>query len=290
MIYKNKEEDKSLIYESFDNFYGLMEVLDGRQNNPVMENSHASEVSRSDSWAGTKTFQEARDLFIYGDEKHYQILLEEMKKTNKKLSSFFSSVGNQSIPKVQVEGFVPHVPNALQNLPNAMITREIQSKKRKILKILYFDSANCGTEGESLSKAGIALLNVINALERQGISVALYLSFFSAHKGDEDTYAQLRLKNYEERLNLKKISFPLANPAMFRRIGFKWLETVPNLTETGYSCGYGRAKPPDYFIDNYPNAFDTINTYYIDAVTIEEKFEFDVEKIFDDIKERCMKI
>ena len=77
---------------------------------------------------------------------------------------------------------------------------------------------------------------------------------------------------------------------MFRRIGFKWLETVPNLTETGYSFGYGQAKPPDYFIDNYPNVFDTINTYYTDAVTIEEQFKFDVEKIFDDIKERCMKI
>ena len=169
-----------------------------------------------------------------------------------------------------------------------MITREIQRKQRKTIKIIYCDSANCSTEGQTLIKAGISLLNVINALEKQGITVSLYISFFSSTGDKQDAFSLLRLKNYGEKLSLKKLSFPLANPAMFRRIGFKWVETSQELTDTSYDFGYGRSKSIGYFIENYPSIFPQDGIYYIDIDSI-KNFDFNVEKIYNDINERCVK-
>ena len=49
------------------------------------------------------------------------------------------------------------------------------------------------------------------------------------------------VKSYAEHLDLQKLTFPVAHPSMFRRFGFKWLETVPTLTESRFSMGYGRS-------------------------------------------------
>ena len=39
------------------------------------------------------------------------------------------------------------------------------------------------------------------------------------------------MKDYREHLDLQKLCFPVAHPSMFRRLGFKWLETVEGLKE-----------------------------------------------------------
>ena len=59
-------------------------------------------------------------------------------------------------------------------------------------------------------------------------------------EGGELAIGTVQIKNYGERYSFQKVSFPLVHPSMFRRIGFKWLETVPGITDSGFSFGYGR--------------------------------------------------
>ena len=52
-------------------------------------------------------------------------------------------------------------------------------------------------------------------------------------------FCTVDVKNWREPLDLKRVTFPLCNASWERRIGFKYLETLPNLTDYGYSFGYG---------------------------------------------------
>lgn len=286
--FQSEDKETTLIYEVFDSITDLLEETDLRQVNPIFHNREltSQEAGRAD-WFGTDTYQAARELLNYGDQYYYEKLIEENKKIEKKIQSFFSNISNQSIIVNQPVGFVPHIPNAIQNLPNSMIDRVMQPKKRKTITIIYNDAINGGTNHEVIVQAGICLLNVINALEKQGVTVRIYGTFFSSVCGSEAVWGMLRLKDYNERLSLKKLAFPLVNPAMFRRIGFKWMETQPAITEKRFSNGYGSAKDVNYFIENYPSAFPVDGTYYTDAKIIEKEYDYSVEKLFEDIKERC---
>ena len=286
--FKSEDKQTTLIYEVFDSIADLLEETDSRQINSIFnERDLKSQEVGSANWFGTDTYQAAKELLNYGDQYYYEKLIEENKKIEKKIQSFFSNISNQSVVINQPVGFVPHIPNAIQNLPNSMIDRVMQPKKRKTITIIYNDAINGGTDHKVIVQAGICLLNVINALEKQGITVRIYGTFFSSVCDSEATWGMLKLKDYNERLSLKKLAFPLVNPAMFRRIGFRWMETQPIVTEKGFRNGYGHAEDVNYFIRNYPLAFPLDNTYYTDAKIIQKEYDYSVEKLFEDIKERC---
>ena len=91
------------------------------------------------------------------------------------------------------------------------------------------------------------------------------------------TFATVKVKDYREHMDLQKLCFPLAHPSMFRRFGFKWLETVPGLTEVGWSFGYGRT------VKNYKKFkkhFMKENEFLID-LNLTKKYNYNPEKIIE---------
>ena len=53
----------------------------------------------------------------------------------------------------------------------------------------------------------------------------------------------VKLKDYRQPLNISKIAYPMAHVSMFRRHGFRWLETTPFIDSKDkaryWSSGYG---------------------------------------------------
>ena len=120
-----------------------------------------------------------------------------------------------------------------------MINQHKEPQKVKVVSLVYAPDANCGTSADTFIKAGIVVLNIVNRLEMNGIRVNLKIAAYDA-SGRRDSYAgcYITIKDYREQLDLKKIAFPIAHPSMLRRLGFKWIETFPDL-KGGYSGGYG---------------------------------------------------
>ena len=50
----------------------------------------------------------------------------------------------------------------------------------------------------------------------------------------------MQIKNWRQPSNPLKISYPLVHPSFFRRHGFRWLETAPELTDRAFIGTYGR--------------------------------------------------
>lgn len=261
----------NFIYEEFDNINYLLSTLENRKNNFIMRNEHASEISDYD-FTKTNSYEEATTMLRTGYKEVLPQVQSLIKKNNLINYSNFNLRRKQQNMYV---GFIPNVPNVLQNKPDSMINIISSYQKKKIKNIIYAIGANTGTSANTFIKAGVALVSAINILELSGISTRLLVAFMASKKYDELVSPTLKIKNYGERFNIEKICFPLVHPSMCRRIGFKWLETCLHLTEEGFSCGYGSTPGLDVLKENLIQ--DDV-TVVLDTSTI-ANMNFKVENI-----------
>lgn len=261
----------SLIYEEFDNINYLLSTLENRKNNSIMRNNHSSEIGNYD-FTKTNSYEEAAMMLKSG----YKEVLPQVKSLIRKNNLI--NYSNLNLKRKQQNmniGFVPHIPNALQNKPDSMINIIPNFQKKKIRNIIYANGANWTISTETFIKAGVVLVSAINVLELSGVSTRLLVDFMPSIKDDELVCPTLKVKDYGERFNIEKICFPLVHPSMFRRIGFKWLETCLNLTNENFASGYGEEADLNilkkYLIQN--NSTIVLNTLSI------QKMDFKIENI-----------
>ena len=263
--------------EDFRSLNHLMEELRKRKNNTFMADSYESEALDMDFY-GTESYDQAEQMMISG----YTDVLDKLRKDireKEKISSKYAADVNHPIPHTSMVGYCPCIPNALLGLPNSMVSVDRKPMKRKTLSILYAMGANCDKSTKYFTEAGAALLSAIDIIEKSGVQTQIKLCFMPVEERNELAFPTVVIKNYGERYSLQKISFPLAHPSMFRRIGFKWLETTPD-TKENYSDGYGRS--PDYSRVEESVAIEP-NTYLLSAESI-QGMGCDVTKILQKLE------
>lgn len=266
----------NIITEEFESIHKLLKILDKRDNNSIMSSKHSSQEHGDASWYGTKSYSDAIKLF----EKGYSDILDDLKteiKKTEKLQCNNISI-RKSRPKNAVAGFVPNVPNAIRGLPESMILIDKTPKKIKAIEIIYNMHGCASEDTDFFIKSGAVLLSAINLIEKMGVQVKLTAGFFSARCDDEITFPTVVVKHYNQPLDLLKLCFPLAHPSMFRRIGFKYLETCPELTDRCWSHGYGHTCDLDILKKEiYP---DNDKIFLLDNHWIREN-DYDVEKVLE---------
>ena len=234
-----------VLYEEFDNLRTMEVALNTRPANAVFAGRTQSSNSHDKSFTRTRSYEEATEIF----KKGWDEPLEEVKKGIAK--NFKTNVTTNKIrPRNDVVGYAPCVPNAIMGLPQSMITTERTVSKVKAVTITYSMSVTANYSEQQILDSGIVVLNIINDLELQGYRVKLNLEFMATKESNDLSIVRVCVKDWRQPLDLKKLTFPIAHPSMFRRFGFRWLETVPQLTNRGYYSGYGSSN----FKDNYENA------------------------------------
>ena len=266
-----------LIREHFNSISEMLSVICSRPNNYVMKGQECSRTGDED-FTGTKSWNEAMNLYQYG----YTEVLEEIKKGTTAVTGTLAPVQRNKIVN-DVIGYAPHVPNAILGLPNSMIGMKKVPQKVKTVSIVYKMTANAREHKETFTKAGIALLSAINMLELSGIRVSLKLCFECAKADNEFSFATVKLKDYSEHLDIQKLCFPVAHPSMFRRFGFKWLETCEGMEDTSWRCGYGRSLHEKSEVPEEMKAQIKENEYFIFLQEI-KKWNYDPRKIIEEIK------
>ena len=249
-----------VINEEFRSFDQLLHTLDKRKNNSIMSGEHSSRTG-SREFTGTRDYAEAVKLLRSGYNEAAKMLRTDVKQKDK-INSKYQQMQAHPIPHTAIVGFVPNVPNAIRNLPNSMISVDRKPQKRKTLRILYSMHGNCGMTQEYFSKAGAALLSAVNLIEKSGIQTKIDLAFMTSSSGEELCFPTICIKNFGERYSFQKVSFPMVHPSMFRRIGFKWLETTPDITSHSFCHGYGHSPSNSEVSDAVGKRKDT---YYIDT-------------------------
>ena len=249
----------------------MLNVIESRPNNTIMRNDRASETGTA-AFTGTSSYAQAKQLF----ENGYTKILDQIK-TGVGNSLKKTQNANRRTIRTGVIGYAPHVPNAILGLPNSMILTEQQPQKVKAVSIVVGITENCGTYASEFIKSGIAALSVVNTLELRGYRVALKVAFWCAKANEERAFGTIKLKDYREHLDIQKLCFPLAHPSMFRRFGFKWLETSPDIKDPCWCTGYGsQLNDSDFIKENFLDE----NEFLIN-LSITKKYAYDPDKIIE---------
>lgn len=274
---------RRVVSEYFHSVDELLNCLSARKNNRIMAGHHSSNKESSD-FSGTSSFREAVTLM----RKGYSDILDEVKNnTYEQVKNLVHSYeAKKSTPTIGVFGAAPNIQRHLMGLPEAMISRQVDPKKLKTVHILYSPQAPWFVSRGDFIKAGISLLAAIELIEKSGISVRLDCTFYSGGGGDEAIFGVVNLKDYKHRLDTLKLCFPLAHPSMLRRIGFKFLETVPQMTDSSFTLGYGRSLPTAEERLLYKTDPGTV---ILGLDTIRDKCHYDVEEVIKYIKDHVNK-
>lgn len=277
--------DKKILFENYNSIAKLNNTLSTRKNNEVMKDKHSSSDEGHKEWYGTETYEEATSLLSFG----WGDILDDITaaiEENKKL--YYNLVDVKRMKTYNnVVGFTPNVPNAIQNLPKSMINIQHDIKKIKTVSIFYLNDGNCMVSAEDFVRSGGLLLAAIQLLEKNNVRVELNLCFQTTIGQTEICIGSVKLKDFRQPLSLKKICFPMAHPSMLRRIGFKFLETIPGLTDDSVVNGYGHAptsteeKEVADFIDK---TFPKSNTILLSRRMIADDFDYDMEKLLNSFK------
>lgn len=275
-----EKDGMRVVHEYFSSINQMLNILEGRKNNEVMRDEHSSTQTGGREWSGTDSYEEAVKLLTCGYTDILDKLRLGIQKATKSLKDIDFSK-NHIIEDVQ--GASPIVPNYLQGLPKTMCYRQSVPKKIKTINIIYSPCANCGSEPEEFIEAGVAILSAIRAIEKSNISIKLDCMFSDATSGREAVIGIVRVKNYRDRLDLQKLCFPMAHPSMLRRIGFKYIETAPDMKESGFTFGYGRT-PSLEDLEGFLKLPE--NTVLLNMKVVRGKLECDPKKVIDYINEK----
>ena len=265
----------NIVRENFKSLHEMMATLGSRKNNEPMRGENSS-TSNGKSFTGTESYKEAEQLMAHG----YTKILPEIKKGMVQANASTSPMQRRRVT-TGVQGYAPHVPNAIQGLPNSMIRTESQIQKVKAVSIVYNMTQNAGTNEREFTKCGIVILSLVNKLELSGCRVNLKIACMTTKSRNELAICTVDVKSYAEHLDLQKLTFPVAHPSMFRRFGFKWLETVPTLTESCFSSGYGRSVGCDD--SSLMDAMKLNDETMIDIPMI-QRANYDVDKLLEKTK------
>lgn len=260
-----------IFFERYTNIYHFMDTIGGRKNNAMFGKS--SEKRSDNGWSGTDTYQTAVDQFSHG-------LPEKAEKLKKSLEAF-KAKSNISTTKTRpidyYYGYSPNIPAAIIGLPKSMKKVERTPQKVKAISICFNMVQSYSVKAETLEKAGETVLQLVYALECRGYRVALDILPFACTESRRYFINAITVKDWKSSLDMLKLSFPITSPAMFRRFGFKWAETLPGVTK--YVPCYGAPIDKADLVKQLNSCgYDTSKTYVIDVNDC-KSVEFDPLKV-----------
>jgi hypothetical protein len=222
------------VVETFNGVHEYLTVIGKRKPNMVFNGKKLHSEEKGYGFTMTNNYAESVEIMATG----YKEGLDGLKKCK---GTKVHHTGNvrKAIPQAGVVGYAPHVPNAIAGVPQSMISSQKIEQHAKVITIVYDAGASASVDAKSFVKAGRNILDVVTLLELQGYRVRVDIQNTFCTCG-ECAMCRITVKNHRQPINPLKISYLLLHPSFFRRQGFKWLETVPELTNRDFLGGYGK--------------------------------------------------
>lgn len=255
-------------FQSADDFFNT------NRSREVVRNDWEDSEANDYSFTKVHSYGEAKNLLFNG----YKEALDEYVKV-------LNIEGNQKKKitfKNDIVGFQPNVPNYLMGIPKSMINSHTSYVKTPVLDIYYDPRFSGSTNKEQFIKAGKKILTAIMTLEKMNYKINLYYSNFKCRDDSSNiNVCSIKLKDSNRPLNINRITFPMAHPAILRVFSFEWMSKVPNGTYYhGYGQGFFKAIPEKNRRGILDACFGTNSRYLI----AENIVDMDIEEIMEVIK------
>ncbi len=192
----------------------------------------ASHITSNSGWSGTGTYEEAVELCQKGWSEGFENFVHLKKRIDEEILSpiiRFRQVAD-------VVGYAPSVPDWLNGNPFSM-WNTARERRPAFVNIYFNIDYNMWTDAAQILNRGAIVMSIVDALENSGYNVRLE-TFSASYCGNEALFVTFNLKGEGEKLNLRKVYFPLCHPAFLRRLCFRLQETTP-LRESRWGKSYG---------------------------------------------------
>lgn len=253
-----KVDRQKYIIEEFNSFSELIKVNDSRTANFADEGG--ARLRRDNRWCGG-TYEEAVEMLMYGWQDK-----EKIEAINKQIGNLQKMQDTQKISfKNDIVGYAPIVPLALKGVPQNMINTTRKPKKMKVISLIIDVGVSAGVEPSQKLAWGAKMTSTIMNLEKQGFRVKIECAKVTSRDNWSQTVHVLKVpvKNENQPFDIRRMMFPIAHPAMQRRIAFDWYERLP---EAEHFDGYGTPlihHSSDHRETVKKNIADTENSYFI---------------------------
>ena len=275
-----------MFFKKFEGINALVSYLDNTPTSSTFDGKSLSSQNETDpAWYGYNNYEEARDLLLRGDAK----LAKKVYTTgNLNMKAPMTGVRNRVVTRVA--GFAPHVPNYIAGAPDNMLFVEKKKQVAPVVTIVYNVGVAGGVSGRTIETASARLLSAICSLERKNIRCNLYIA--SAQKSSDESQRcglLVKIKDAGQYMDTLKMALPMISPAMNRRFGFRFRETMEGLS-SNWVGRYGhslRGKEFNAFLDDNRVKYDIAIAFMdiMELSTVEELEKF-FEKKAAEIKKK----
>ena len=202
-------------------------------------------------WYRSESYEAATELLVNGWDSAAKRMSQKVKMTNGANNTVRSSK-----PAYGVVGSQASVPRYLQGIPTNMVSRQTTYSKQKVVTITKGISYSSWWSSEAILNEAIKALEIIQSMENAGQRVRLNV-MIATTQGANTAICKVCVKQPDQRMNISKMAFALAHPAMLRRFFFRWIETDPFIT---FDLGDGYGTPAALSIKEKAMS---ANEYYI---------------------------
>lgn len=248
-------------YREFDSISEFMEFIEGTPLNSVFRWESLSSTEKGKRyWYNTNSWEDAQERLKHGDKALAEKLTGFMKLTKHPENKLVQK------PSYSMAGYQASVPRYLQGVPDSMIAKKQVVQKQKVITITKNIGYTAGFSAQDIIDEAITAVKLINTIEARGVRCNLYVSSIAQAFDNVAVGFRIKVKGSNERTNMSKLAFPLANPSMLRRFSFRYREVAPETTQS-FRGSYGTSvQTPELFTKRS-------GEYYIPTMVSEQTAE-----------------
>lgn len=233
-------EKKSVIRKSFNDLEDLTKFLKKAKTSKQFSKEECSsqrkvDLEEDDEFHDFSTYEEALNALEFGTDKYFDNFNANLKRVSKFLQE--KELKKRISYENNMVGFAPIVPNTIIGNPVNMVNQKTNYKKIPTAKIVLEKGNSCGVNSADMCLFYSMIFALIQNLEQKGTRCEVWVCE-TAREGEEITCFNIKIKNYNQPINMYKIQFPIIATDFFRRILFRLLEVSDELKEN-WTWGYG---------------------------------------------------
>lgn len=241
-----------LFYQEYSDLEDFLKKIISLPINRSVFGKLASEKKGRSMYHSCDSFEEAWNLCYYGWNQDYDTFCQKIDFLQCKYDEIETAVKN-----FRVYGFYPNIPRFLHNKPTNMVYKQNDTVNKQTIFINFNASYSAYQSQASITNRGICVINLINQLEKQ-YNVVFNL-FECATETNEMIYICINLKKEYEKINTKRLYFPLVNPDFLRRLILRSEECCFGINYA-WCIGYGTPYIPSEVDQEYLNKTIYIST------------------------------
>ena len=247
-------------FKRFENINEMVSYLDNAEVTDTFRNSEHSKYTDA-SFYGYNSYEQAREMLLNGDKE-----LQKHLRGTAKLDINVPATTTRKKMVTRVVGFMPHVPNYLAGVPNNMVWVEEKKIHEPIITVVYNIGCLGSNSMEKVTMVSARIMSAIMSAERKGYRINLFVASAQT-EGQQACGMLVKIKDSGQHIDTLKMALPMISPAMNRRFGFRFRETMKGLS-SGWRCGYG----------------SSMDSYEFRAFLDRQNFKYDIAIAYESVK------